>query len=103
MEGENFSLDSDINVTREYTPNAGIYLTDDFNRAATQYAGPGGTIVRVEVPADKAASWLRLHEGPAGNLPEYFVNSLDDVMLLNKHLSSLPQRDAIVQHFMGLF
>ncbi|MFD4692236.1 putative T7SS-secreted protein [Streptomyces sp. NPDC058463] len=101
--GENFSLDSDVNVTREYTPKSGIYLTDDFNRAATQYAGPGGTIVRVEVPVDKAASWLRLHEGPAGNLPEYFVNSLDDVALLNKHLTSLPQRDAIVQHFMGLF
>ncbi|MEV8412738.1 putative T7SS-secreted protein [Streptomyces niveus] len=101
--GEEFSLDPEIYVKREYTPHAGIYLTDDFNRAATQYAGPSGTIVRVEVPADKAASWLRLHEGPGGNLPEYFVNTLDDVAVLNKHLSSLPQREAIVQHFMNLF
>ncbi|MEV7909190.1 putative T7SS-secreted protein [Streptomyces griseus] len=101
--GEEFSLDSHINEKRQYTPNAGIYLTDDFERAATQYAGPGGTIVRVEVPAEKAASWLRLHEGPAGNLPEYFVNNFDDLELLNKKLTSLPQREAIVQHFMGIF
>ncbi|MGA6172477.1 putative T7SS-secreted protein [Streptomyces sp. NPDC012600] len=101
--GEKFSLDPKINEKREYTPNAGIYLTDDFTRAATQYAGPNGTIVRVEVPPERAASWLRLHEGPAGNLPEYFVNNLDDLELLNKKLTSLPQREAIVEHFMGTF
>ncbi|MFD4273941.1 RHS repeat-associated core domain-containing protein [Streptomyces cyaneofuscatus] len=101
--GEEFSLDPKISEKREYTPNAGIYLTDDFTRAATQYAGPSGTIVRVEVPAEKAASWLRLHEGPAGNLPEYFVNNLEDLEVLNRKLTALPQQEAIAQHFMGIF
>ncbi|MGW3404264.1 putative T7SS-secreted protein [Streptomyces zhihengii] len=101
--GDSFSLDPDVNVKREYTPNAGIYLTDDFNRAATQYAGPSGTVVRVEVPADRAEAWLRLHEGPAGNLPEYFVNSSSDLPLLNAQLRHLPQAQAIMEHFMGNF
>ncbi|MFF3955109.1 putative T7SS-secreted protein [Streptomyces sp. NPDC001890] len=98
-----FSLDPDTYVKRPYTPSSGIYLTDDFGRAATQYAGPSGTVVRVEVPASKAESWLRLHEGPAGNLPEYFVSHVDDVKLLNENISFLPQREAIVQHFMQMF
>ncbi|MFF8845627.1 RHS repeat-associated core domain-containing protein, partial [Streptomyces sp. NPDC015127] len=101
--GEEFSLNPEINTKREYTPNAGIYLTDDFNRAATQYAGPEGMVARVQVPIDRAEAWLRLHEGPAGNLPEYFVNSVDDLQYLNSDLRVLSQREAIVQHFMGLF
>ncbi|MFF4443260.1 putative T7SS-secreted protein [Streptomyces sp. NPDC001502] len=101
--GTHFSLDPDVNVKREYTPDAGVYLTDDFQRAAQQYAGPGGTVVRVEVPADFAQSVYRLHSGPGGNLPEYFVNTPEGIELLNKHLRALPQAKAFVENVMGTF
>ncbi|MEU9608563.1 RHS repeat-associated core domain-containing protein [Streptomyces sp. NPDC048057] len=102
-QGDEFSLDTSTSEKREYTPNAGVYMTDDFNRAATQYAGPDGVIVRAEVPSDVAERALRLHEGPAGNLPEYFFNTPEGVAHLNANLRVLPQRDAILQHLMGNF
>ncbi|MFH8610375.1 DUF6531 domain-containing protein [Streptomyces sp. NPDC018029] len=102
--GDQFSLPRSIQDQRDYTPDAGVYLTDDFNRAATQYAGPSGHVVRVEVPREFADSVLRNHSGPAGNLPEYFVNTPEGVDVLNNGGPRvLPQGEAIMQHFMGNF
>ncbi|MFF8776907.1 DUF6531 domain-containing protein [Streptomyces sp. NPDC015140] len=102
--GGEFSLGRSHDMQREYTPDAGVYLTDDFNRAATQYAGPEGVVVRTEVPRSFADSVLREHSGPAGRQPEYFVDTQDGVDILNAGSPRvLPQRDAVIQHMMGQF
>ncbi|MFI9826988.1 DUF6531 domain-containing protein [Streptomyces sp. NPDC051913] len=102
--GDQFSLGRSNDLQREYTPDAGVYLTDDFNRAATQYAGPEGVVVRTEVPRSFADSVLREHSGPAGRQPEYFVDTEEGVDILNAGSPrALPQRDAIIQHMMGQF
>ncbi|MER5255660.1 DUF6531 domain-containing protein [Streptomyces sp. NPDC002855] len=102
--GDAFSLPTSISDTRRYTPDAGVYLTDDFMRAANQYAGPGGHVVRTEVPRADAARWLRTHEGPAGNQPEYFVNTPEDVALLNAGSPRvLPFNEAFMQNVAGTF
>ncbi|MFC4470803.1 RHS repeat-associated core domain-containing protein [Streptomyces xiangluensis] len=102
--GPNFSLDLSNARQREYTPDAGVYLTDDFMRAAQQYAGPNGTVVRVEVPREFAESVYRQHGGPAGDLPEYFVNTQEGLDILNAGSPrALPQGEAFVQNVMGQF
>ena len=102
--GDKFSLGSSGDLQRQYTPDTGVYLTDDFSRAATQYAGPEGVVVRTEVPKSFAESVLREHSGPAGKQPEYFVNTPEGLDVLNSGSPrALPQRDAIIQHMMGLF
>ncbi|MEV7318832.1 DUF6531 domain-containing protein [Streptomyces sp. NPDC093970] len=102
--GDKFSLGSSGDLQRQYTPDTGIYLTDDFSRAATQYAGPEGVVVRTEVPKSFAESVLREHSGPAGKQPEYFVNTPEGLDILNAGSPrALPQRDAVIQHMMGLF
>ncbi|MFS8202679.1 DUF6531 domain-containing protein [Streptomyces sp. CWNU-52B] len=102
--GNQFSLSHSDDLQREYTPDMGVYLTDDFNRAATGYATPEGSVVRVEVPRSFAESVYRQHGGPAGREPEYYVNTQDGVDILNAGSPrALPQRDAIIQHMMGQF
>ncbi|MBW8800335.1 MAG: RHS repeat protein [Streptomyces sp.] len=102
--GDKFSLGSSGDLQRQYTPDTGVYLTDDFSRAATQYAGPEGVVVRTEVPKSFAESVLREHSGPAGKQPEYFVNTPGGLDILNAGSPrALPQRDAIIQHMMGQF
>ncbi|GGU11421.1 DUF6531 domain-containing protein [Streptomyces coeruleorubidus] len=102
--GNEFSLGRSNDLQREYTPDAGVYLTDDFNRAATQYAGPDGVVVRTEVPRSFADSVLREHSGPAGRQPEYFVDTQEGVDILNAGSPrALSQREAIIQHMMGQF
>ncbi|MEU1121681.1 MULTISPECIES: DUF6531 domain-containing protein [unclassified Streptomyces] len=102
--GDAFSLPRAVSDTRQYTPDAGVYLTDDFMRAANQYAGPGGHVVRTEVPRADAERWLRQHEGPAGNQPEYFVNTQDDVDILNAGSPRvLPMGEAFMQNVAGNF
>ncbi|MEV0116392.1 DUF6531 domain-containing protein [Streptomyces sp. NPDC050844] len=102
--GDSFSLPTAVRDTRDYTPDAGVYLTDDFMRAANQYAGPGGHVVRTEVPRADAARWLRQHEGPAGNQPEYFVNTQADVDILNAGSPRvLPMGEAFMQNVAGNF
>ncbi|MFC9504949.1 DUF6531 domain-containing protein [Streptomyces sp. NPDC057002] len=102
--GNEFSLGRSNDLQRDYTPDAGVYLTDDFNRAATQYAGPDGVVVRTEVPRSFADSVLREHSGPAGRQPEYFVDTQTGVDVLNAGSPrALPQRDAVIQHMMGQF
>jgi RHS repeat-associated protein len=102
--GDQFSLGSSHDLQRQYTPDAGVYLTDDFTRAATQYAGPEGVVVRTEVPKSFADSVLREHSGPAGKQPEHFVDTQEGVDILNAGSPrALPQRDAVIQHMMGQF
>nr|WP_241266995.1 RHS repeat-associated core domain-containing protein [Streptomyces scabichelini] len=102
--GNEFSLGQSSDLQRDYTPDTGVYLTDDFSRAATQYATPDGAVVRVEVPRSFAESIYRRHGGVGGNEPEYLVDTQAGVDTLNAGSPRvLPQRDAIIQHMMGQF
>jgi RHS repeat-associated protein len=102
--GNEFSLGRSNELQRDYTPEAGVYLTDDFSRAATQYAGPEGVVVRTEVPRSFADSVLREHSGPAGRQPECFVDTREGVDILNAGNPQVrPQGQAIVEHMMGQF
>jgi hypothetical protein len=84
-----------------FTPKPGIYLTDDFTRAATGY-GRGGHVARVEVPRSFAES-IKQMGGPAGNQVEYFVNTEAAAAVLNRSVRVLPTREATVQFFNRLF
>ena len=101
LEGGAFDLAKAAAHQRPGTPEAGIYLTTDFVRAATGY-GRGGTVTRVVVPKELAESWRRLG-GPKGNQVEYFVNSIDGVNVLNENLTTLPTLEAIQQFFKQAF
>ncbi len=72
----------------------GIYLTTDPMRAATQYATPRGTAVRVEVSTEFANSIRQLGGTNGGNM-EYFVNTADGAAVLNSTIRWLGFRDAI--------
>jgi hypothetical protein len=104
-EGEAFSLGRAVELSgttgASYTPVPGIYLTDDFLRAAQGY-GRGGHVVRVQVPRSFAES-IRQLGGPGGNQPEFFVNTLEGVAVLNESLRILPTREAIQMFFRGVF
>ncbi|MGK5533803.1 DUF6531 domain-containing protein [Streptomyces sp. URMC 129] len=82
--GEVFQLGAPTGVAvRGATPEAGVYLTNDLTRAIQQYAGPGGRVVRVEVPAD-FADRIRQMGGPPGNRQEeWFVNNAEDLAVIN--------------------
>lgn len=100
--GNVFDLDLATKLKRAGTPDAGIYLTDDFLRAASGY-GRGGKVVRVEVPAEFAES-IRKMGGPNGNQPEFFVNTAEGVEILNQGITEvLPTNDAIKKFFAGKF
>jgi hypothetical protein len=83
------------------TPAPGIYLTDDFSRAATGY-GRGGQVGRVRVPKSFADSVFQLG-GPKRNQPEFFVNTQEGVDQLNQTLEVRPTNEAIRMHFGGQF
>ncbi|MET7451227.1 DUF6531 domain-containing protein [Streptomyces sp. NPDC005574] len=101
-QGPRFGLDLSAAGQRAGTPQAGVYLTDEFTRAATAY-GRGGHVVRVQVPEEFANS-VRQMGGPNGNQPEFFVNTPEGLEILNNGITNvLPTQEAITQHFMGLF
>jgi RHS repeat-associated protein len=102
--GTEFSLGHSDDLQRAYTPDTGVYLTDDFMRAATQYATADGMVVRTEVPRSFAESVYQLHRGPGGRQPEYFVNTQEGVDILNAGSPRvLPQGQAVMQWAMGQF
>ncbi|MFF0667831.1 hypothetical protein ACFYVE_06515 [Streptomyces tendae] len=96
------ALDLSAAGRRPGTPEAGVYLTDDFTRAATGY-GRGGHVVRVQVPEEFAQS-VRQMGGPAGNQPEFFVNTPEGLDIVNNGITDiLPTQEATLRHFAGLF
>ncbi|MGV9617340.1 RHS repeat-associated core domain-containing protein [Streptomyces tendae] len=101
-QGSQFALDLSAAGRRPGTPEAGVYLTDDFTRAATGY-GRGGHVVRVQVPEEFAQS-VRQMGGPAGNQPEFFVNTPEGLDIVNNGITDiLPTQEATLRHFAGLF
>jgi len=54
-QGDQFDLGLSNSMKRDFASVPGVYMTDDFARAATQY-GKGGVVVRVEVPRSFAES-----------------------------------------------
>uniref|UniRef100_UPI00069C7E93 DUF6531 domain-containing protein n=1 Tax=Streptomyces avicenniae TaxID=500153 RepID=UPI00069C7E93 len=101
-QGTEFALDLSQSARRPGTPEAGVYMTDDFTRAATGY-GRGGHVVRIQVPEDFAAS-IRQLGGPNGDQPEFFVNTLTGVQRVNAGITEiLPTTQAIGRHFAGTF
>ncbi|WP_326722752.1 DUF6531 domain-containing protein [Streptomyces sp. NBC_00243] len=101
-QGGQFALDLSAAARRPGTPQAGVYLTDDFTRAAAAY-GRGGHMVRVQVPEDFASS-IRQMGGPNGNQPEFFVNTPEGLEILNNGITDiLPTQEATMRHFAGLF
>ncbi|MFJ8599708.1 DUF6531 domain-containing protein [Streptomyces shenzhenensis] len=101
-QGSQFALDLSEAGQRAGTPQAGVYLTDDFTRAASSY-GRGGHVVRVQVPEEFAGS-IRQMGGPRGNQPEFFVNTPEGIEILNNGITDvLPTPEATMRHFAGLF
>ncbi|MGW3663584.1 RHS repeat-associated core domain-containing protein [Streptomyces sp. NPDC005141] len=101
-QGTKFALNISEDAKRAGTPNAGVYLSDDFNRVATSY-GRGGHVVRVKVPKEFADSVFQLG-GPRHNQPEFFVNTPEGVQILNDGITEvLPTMEATMKHFAGLF
>ena len=103
--GERFALEHAIELSGKtgasYTPEAGIYLTDDFRRAAVGY-GRGGHVARTRVPRSFAES-VRQRGGPAGDQVEYFVNTVEGVAVLNENVHVMRTADAVSAFFRGLF
>lgn len=97
--GTQFDLSVATDLQRAGTPQPGIYLTDDFLRAAQGY-GRDGVMVRVRVPTS-FADRIRQLGGPRGNAPEYFVNTEEGVQILNQDLTVTPTREAIIRFFSG--
>lgn len=96
FQGDQFELSAADAGQRPGTPEPGVYLTDDFNRAATGY-GRGGTMVRVKVPEDFADS-IRQLGGPGGDQPEFFVNTQAGVDILNAGITDVvPTQTAILR------
>ncbi|MET7391497.1 RHS repeat-associated core domain-containing protein, partial [Streptomyces sp. NPDC005529] len=101
-QGSKFALNISEEAKRAGTPNAGVYLSDDFARVAGSY-GRGGHIVRVKVPKEFADSVFQMG-GPKFNQPEFFVDTLEGVQILNDGITDvLPTMEATVKHFGGLF
>ena len=101
FQGAQFDLARATAGKRPFTSRPGIYLTDDFTRAATQF-GREGVVVRTNVSSDFAAR-IRQTGGPPAHLTEYFVNAADDVAVLNRSVTVTPTREAILLYFRGLF
>ncbi|MEV1006805.1 DUF6531 domain-containing protein [Streptomyces sp. NPDC049881] len=101
-QGTEFALDLSQTAKRPGTPEAGVYMTDDFTRAATGY-GRGGHVVRIKVPEEFAAS-IRQMGGPNGNQPEFFVNTPEGLAIVNEGITEiLPTMEAIGRNFAGTF
>jgi len=101
-QGTQFALNISEEAKRAGTPNAGVYLTDDFTRAATAY-GRDGHMVRVKVPKEFAESIFQLG-GPNHNQPEFFVNTPEGLEILNNGITEiLPTREATGKFFAGLW
>ncbi|MFD5315736.1 DUF6531 domain-containing protein [Streptomyces sp. NPDC127098] len=101
-QGTEFALEVSQAARRPGTPAPGVYLTDDFNRAATGY-GRGGHIVRVQVPEEFANS-IRQMGGPNGNQPEFFVDTVEGLATINNGITGvLPTPQAIMENFAGRF
>ncbi|WP_197993592.1 hypothetical protein [Gimesia chilikensis] len=101
LQGNKFELDLAISQQRQGTSTPGIYLTDDFLRAAQQY-GRGGTVTRTVVPKSFADQIVQLG-GPKNNQREYFVNTSEGVEELNKIIETVLTKEAIERFFKGLF
>jgi hypothetical protein len=82
---EKFDLEEAKRNRKLGTPEAGIYLTTDFNRAVSGYAtGRTGHVARVEIPAEMAARGYRPDGGPNRNQPEWVFTTQEDVDILNQ-------------------
>lgn len=102
FKGTRFSLQLATADIRSTTRVPGIYLTDDFNRAASGYRR-GGVVVRVVVPEEFANSILQLG-GPNKKQPEFFVNTQESVDILNQGITDmLDTPDATRRYFAGNF
>jgi RHS repeat-associated protein len=100
--GDKFDLDQAKASKRSGTPKPGIYLTEDFIRAAQGY-GRGGEVIRLEVPKSYADSVFQFG-GPNNNQPEYFVDTQEGVDILNKGITDiLPTNKAICEFFSNRF
>jgi hypothetical protein len=101
LEGTEFDLQKAITKSRRGTGEPGLYLTDDPERAITQFAGPGGTVVRTEVPSSFAQSIKQLDKY---GRTEYFVNSQAGTDVLNSGITNVvSQREAIGLWAKGAF
>ncbi|MEV1007341.1 RHS repeat-associated core domain-containing protein [Streptomyces sp. NPDC049881] len=101
--GSQFTLHVPDDVARRgYTPESGIYLTNNPMRAINQYAaGPGGMVIRVEVPLDFAQRIGRTGPGDTPD-PEWFVNTQAGVDMLNQgNPEVLSNMDAMTAFFDG--
>ena len=76
------------------TPSPGVYLTDDFARAATGY-GRGGEVGRVTVPKSVADKFYSPSGGPSRNQPEWLFNTQEGIDILNINLEIMPTNQAI--------
>ncbi len=105
IEGGKFDFNKAVVSKRQFTPKPGIYLTDDFLRAATQY-GRGSEVARTEVPKSFADSVCQLG-GPGKKKKnkklEYFVDTPESVEILNQNLRNLPTNDATTAWMKGKF
>ena len=79
--------------THMTSPDPAVFLTDDLQRAATQYATPSGEVGRSLVTRDFAESIKRLDE--YGNV-EYKATTQGHLDVLNRTLEIKSQRDAII-------
>jgi hypothetical protein len=70
----------------------GVFFTDEFARAATQYATPGGDVARVVIPEELAAVMLQFDR--YGN-PEYVAKTAAQIEAINREIQILPQPQAI--------
>jgi RHS repeat-associated protein len=96
--GGQFDLEAATEMQRAGTPEAGVYLTDDVARAATQYAGPGGFVTRTEVPTAVANAMKQASPilGPRGVVQyEWVARTPGEVNMLNQSLQTLPQIQAL--------
>ena len=102
FQGDSFELSAADAGQRPGTPEPGVYLTDDFTRAATGY-GRGGQMVRVKVPEDFADS-IRQLGGPGGDQPEFFVNTQAGIDILNSGITDVTDtQSATTRFFSGDF
>lgn len=81
IEGGEFDLEIAKKLKRPGTQVPGVYLTDDYTRAATGY-GRGGTVTRVVVSKEFAKEIFNMG-GPNGNQPEFVAKTPEQVKVIN--------------------
>ena len=101
LKGGIFNLGAAASNIRPGTPRAGVYLTDDFNRAFSAY-GRNGTISSVTVPR-AMADQMRQLGGPLGNQVEFFTDNVHDIEFMNRFITELPALDAFQLWIKGRF